>query len=385
MTESEMKALLPTGLADLLPPDADHEEAITRCLMDCFRDYGYWRVKPPLLEFEDGLIDGVGAILANQTFRLMDPESQRMLGLRADITPQIARITSSRLAAAPRPLRLCYAGEVLRLKGNQMRAERQFRQIGVELIGSAHAATGDAEVIVLAAEALAAVGIDQLSIDLNIPSLARILCDAMGVAPAILARLQGAIDRKDVAALIELGPADDIAEAAQTLARLLEATGPAEEGLALLAALELPGEADALITRLSEVVDLVRANAPTLALTIDPLESRGFAYHTGVSFTLFAVSARGEVGSGGRYKTTGGEPATGFTLFTDRVLRASPDADQTPAVFVPFEAPVDAAATLRGDGRIVIKGLVAADDDAEEARRLGCAYLWRNGTLEHME
>ena len=385
MTESEKKALLPTGLSDLLPPDADHEEAITRCLMDCFRGYGYWRVKPPLLEFEDGLIDGVGAILANQTFRLMDPESQRMLGLRADITPQIARITSSRLAAAPRPLRLCYAGEVLRLKGNQVRAERQFRQIGVELIGSAHAATGDAEVIVLAAEALAAVGIDQLSIDLNIPSLARILCDAMGVAPAVLARLQGAIDRKDITALLELGRADDIAEATRTLARLLEATGPAEEGLALLAALELPGEADALIARLSEVVDLVRSDAPTLALTIDPLESRGFAYHTGVSFTLFAVAASDEVGSGGRYQTTGGEPATGFTLFTDRVLRASPDADQTPAVFVPVEAPVDAAADLRGDGRIVIKGLVAADDDAEEARRLGCAYLWRDGTLEQME
>ena len=178
---------------------------------------------------------------------------------------------------------------------------------------------------------------------------------------------------------------DDIAEATRTLARLLEATGPAEEGLALLAALELPGEADALISRLSEVVDLVRSDAPTLALTIDPLESRGFAYHTGVSFTLFAVSARGEVGSGGRYTTTGGEPATGFTLFTDRVLRASPDADRTPAVFVPFEAPVDAAAKLRGDGRIVIKGLVAADDDADEARRLDCAYLWRDGTLEQME
>ena len=152
-----------------------------------------------------------------------------------------------------------------------------------------------------------------------------------------------------------------------------------------MASLALPDEANALINRLSEVVDLVRADAPTLALTIDPLESRGFAYHTGVSFTLFAVSARGEVGSGGRYQTTGGEPATGFTLFTDRVLRASPDADQTPVVFVPFEAPVNAAADLRGEGRIVIKGLLAANDDAEEARRLGCAYLWRDGTLQRME
>jgi ATP phosphoribosyltransferase regulatory subunit len=381
MTGSEKKALLPTGLTDLLPPDADREDSITRVLLDRFTTYGYQRVKPPLLEFEDGLIDGVGASHAEQTFRVMDPASQRMLGVRADITPQIARITSTRLAAAPRPLRLCYAGEVMRLKGSQVRAERQFRQIGVELIGSAHASTGDAEVIVLAAEGVAEVGIDRLSVDINIPSLARITCAGLGVTEVALQGLQGAIDRKDPAALTALGEAAGIGDAARILVQLLEATGPAEDGLKTLADLDLPDEAAALTTRLAEVVALVRANAPALTLTIDPMESRGFAYHTGISFTLFAVGASGELGSGGRYLTSGGEPATGFTLFTDRLLRACPDATPIEPVFVPVEAPPDVAAALRADGKIVIKGLVSTDNDMEEARRLGCAHLWRDGTV----
>ena len=384
MTELEQKALLPAGLRDMLPPVAGIEAEVIERLIAHFGGHGYARVKAPLVEFEDGLLSGAGAAMSAHTFRLMDPASQRMLGVRADITPQIARITSTRLAAAPRPLRLCYAGEVLRLTGSQVRAERQFRQIGVELIGSAHAATGDAEVIVLAAEGVAAIGIERLSVDINIPSLARITCDALGISEAVLERLQGAIDRKDVAALIELGHAEDIGDAARVLARLLEATGPAEDGLEALASIDLPEKASALITRLSEVVGLVRAGAPDLALTIDPLESRGFAYHTGISFTLFAVAASGELGSGGRYQTTGGEPATGFTLFTDRLLRASPEADQIPTIFVPFEAPPDVGAALRRDGRIVVKGLVAAENNMEEARRLGCAFLWRDGKVDEI-
>ena len=172
MTDPRQKALLPAGLQDLLPPLADQEDGLSRALLDRFARFGYQRVKPPLVEFETGLLDGVGAAVAEQTFRIMDPVSQRMMGLRADITPQIARIAATRLSAEPRPLRLCYVGEVLRVRGGQLREDRQFRQIGVELIGPARAGTADAEVILLAAEALAEIGIEGLSVDINVPDLA---------------------------------------------------------------------------------------------------------------------------------------------------------------------------------------------------------------------
>ncbi len=381
MTNSAQKALLPTGLIDLLPPDADREEAITRQLLDHFRRYGYQRVKPPLLEFEDGLLDGAGAVHADQTFRVMDPASHRMLGVRADITPQIARITSTRLASAPRPLRISYSGEVLRVKGSQLHTERQFRQIGVEMIGAAHAATGDAEVIVLAAEGLAGIGIDGLSVDINAPSLAGTICRALQVPADAMPRLDSAIDRKDAAALLEIGAAHGITEATAILSSLLGAAGVANAGLSGLADLALPDDARALVDRLTEVVELVQRAAPDLDVTIDPIESRGFEYHSGISFTLFALGARGELGSGGRYLTTGGELATGFTLFTDMVLRASPGASTADRVFVPHGTPPEIARALRSDGQIAIQGLVAAQDIAAEAQRLGCSHYWRDGTV----
>ena len=103
--------------------------------MEVFAAHGYQRVKPPLLEFEDSLLAGSGAAVAEQTFRLMDPDSQRMMGLRADTTPQVARIATTRLASAPRPLRLSYAGQCLRVRGTQLAPDRQVAQAGIELIG----------------------------------------------------------------------------------------------------------------------------------------------------------------------------------------------------------------------------------------------------------
>ena len=120
--------LLPAGLRDGLTPDAAFEPAMVERLMACFAAWGYERVKPPLIEFEDALLSGMGAAMASDTFRLMDPVSQRMMGVRADMTPQVGRIAASRLKGAPRPLRLSYAGQVLRVKGEQMRPERQIGQ-----------------------------------------------------------------------------------------------------------------------------------------------------------------------------------------------------------------------------------------------------------------
>ncbi|HSR71342.1 MAG TPA: ATP phosphoribosyltransferase regulatory subunit, partial [Kiloniellales bacterium] len=136
MSKSGDKALLPAGLQDVLPPYAAQEATVVQTLVDRFAAQGYQRIKPPLLEFEETLFAGAGAALAPQTFRLMDPVSQHMMGLRADITPQIARIAATRLRKAPRPLRLCYAGQVLQVRGSQLRPERQFGQVGVELIGA---------------------------------------------------------------------------------------------------------------------------------------------------------------------------------------------------------------------------------------------------------
>ena len=176
---SNHRALLPAGLRDLLPPDAETEAASVEALMEVFAAHGYQRVKPPLLEFEDSLLAGSGVAVAEQTFRLMDPESQRMMGLRADTTPQVARIATTRLAHAPRPLRLSYAGQCLRVRGSQLAPDRQIAQAGIELIGCDNPAA-DAEIVLVGAEALASVGLTRTSFDLTLPTLVPVLLDDAG-------------------------------------------------------------------------------------------------------------------------------------------------------------------------------------------------------------
>ena len=260
------------------------------------------------------------------------------------------------------------------MRGAQLRAGRQFRQVGAELVGAGNAAMGDAEAILMAADAIARLGVAGLSVDVNTPTLARAVCDSFAAAEADRARIALALRRKDGAALRTVG-----GPAVPVLDRLLAAAGAAGRGLARLSGVELPAPARALADRLAEVVELVAAGAPDLPLTIDPLESRGFEYHTGVSFTLFARGQRGELGSGGRYRTAGGEPATGFTMFTDALLRALPEIPRKRRVFVPLGAPRGAAARLRAEGWAALQGLVPEADPAAEARRLGCGHVWAGG------
>ncbi len=371
MSTNLESALLPAGLRDVLPPEAAHEAAVVEALIARFAAYGYERVRPPLAEFEDSLLAGTGAATAAQTFRLMDPVSQRMMGVRTDITVQVARVAASRLAKAPRPLRLSYAGAVLRVRGTTLMPERELRQVGVELIGSA-APAADAEVVVLAADALQAVGVGKLSIDLNLPRLVPILLEQVPVRDK--AGLRHALDHKDAQRV-----AAAAGGSASLFGSLLAAVGPAAEALAALDGLDLPGQARQEVSRLKTVVMLIAEAAPSLALTIDPVEHRGFEYQTGISFSIFVAGVRGELGRGGRYAAGAGEPATGFTLAMETVLRALPEAVAPKRVYLPAGTPAAVAERLRAEGWMALTALDPAADAVAEARRLGCTHVCRDG------
>jgi ATP phosphoribosyltransferase regulatory subunit len=366
-------ALLPAGLRDLLPGEAETEAASVEALMEVFASYGYQRVKPPLLEFEDSLLAGSGTAVAEQTFRLMDPVSQRMMGLRADTTPQVARIATTRLAHAPRPLRLSYAGQCLRVRGSQLAPDRQITQAGLELIGCDNPAA-DAEIVLVGAEALASMGLTRTSFDLTLPTLVPILLDDASITGSTRAVLSRALDRKDAVSVSQHG-----GTLAATLTDLLEAAGPADRALKALRSAALPTAGRDLAHRLAEAVDAIRARAPTLRLTIDPVEFRGFRYETGVSVTIYAPGRHEELGRGGRYICGDAEPATGLTLFPDAVLRAAPPRDSRQRLFVPAGADFDEAARMRLLGYATIAALDPVVDAMAEARRLLCSHILRNG------
>lgn len=367
------RALLPAGLRDVLPPDAAFEAAVEARLLELFALNGYERVDPPLAEFETSFLADEGAAIAADTFRIMDPVSQHMLALRSDMTLQVARIARTRLSGEPRPLRLAYAGQVLRVGVSQLHAERQVAQAGVELIG-AEGVSADAEVARLAFEALEALGVPGVSIDLGIPALVWALLADAGLEDDGL--LGDALGRKDAAAVAARG--------GPLFSALMAASGPHESAANALASLDLPAEAAALRDRLLEVAAAIAEAAPGLRITIDPVEHRGFQYYSGAAFSLFARGGRGEVGRGGRYRTDG-EAGTGVTLNLDAIHRLLTPPAPRARLFLPHG--VDGAERRRwqADGWITVQALAPADDPQSEARRLGCGYLLGAGGLQSLD
>ncbi len=372
-------ALLPNGFVDLLPPEAQREADSISVLMEKFSSFGYRRIKPPLVEFEDSLLaPGPGARLASETFRLMDPVTHRMLGVRSDITPQIARIVSSRLENVERPLRLTYANDVLRTRGSQMRTERQFTQVGCELIGQAESVQGDIEMCMLALLGLKALGIENITLDLTVPGVVSALLD--GVDGDVIGDVLTAVSRRDVDAIEVFGlPQTDV------LAQVMRASGAAEGALQILSDVKTPELITDSINRLKVVCDGVRAALDELGitnvdLTIDMVEQDGFEYHKALGFTLFAKSLSGELGRGGCYDVRFGddgscETAKGFTLYMDTISRCVAPNEPQKRVFVQMHEGWSVITDLQAQGWVTVIG---AGDGVVPAR---CTHIYKNGTI----
>jgi ATP phosphoribosyltransferase regulatory subunit len=379
--DNDHRGLLPAGLADLLPPDAAREAQAIGIAIERFAAFGYERVKPPLVEFEESLLGGPGAALGSQTFRLMDPVSQRMMGVRPDMTVQVARIAVTRLKHEPRPLRLSYGGNVIRVRGNALKPERQFAQVGCELLG-VDTAEADAEAVLLAVDALRAIGVARLTVDLNLPTLVAAVVAGLKLEAEPARRLRRALDRKDEAAVAKALP--ESKKAAELFVGLLRAAGPAGSAIAQLKRLRLPAAAQAEAARLAEVVALVSAADADLPLTLDAVDYRGLEYQTGVSFSVFALEGRQELARGGRYSAGYpedgvSEPATGFTLYMDAVLAASEPAALRPRLYLPAGIAWREAEPWQARGYAVVRAVSPAADLRAEARRLACSHALIDG------
>ncbi|WP_025885349.1 ATP phosphoribosyltransferase regulatory subunit [Asaia prunellae] len=371
LTEEPVTALLPSGFIDLLQHEAEAEAQGIESVMEVFTAHGYERVRPPLLEFETSLLHGAGQALEEQTFRLMDPESRRMMALRPDMTTQIARIAATRLATTARPLRLSYAGSCILVGTPGREGDRQISQAGIELIG-ADSVEADCEVVLIAAEALEKLGVEDYSFDLSCPALVQALVDLSGYTGPRRAALVHALDRKDIAAVDELG-----GPVASILTSLVEACGPSDSALGILETLDLPAGIGLHAKRLVAVVRALHARAPHLRLTVDPAEFRGWQYHTGICMTVFARSQREELGRGGRYQAQDDEPACGLTFRPEILLRAARPIVLRPRVYVAAEMQDSpGAARLRAEGYATVAGLDMVEDLPAEARRLNCAFIF---------
>jgi ATP phosphoribosyltransferase regulatory subunit len=359
--------LLPEGLEDRLPKGAAAAARIERAALETMDSWGYDCVRPPLIEFEKSMAERMDGIATRRMFRFVDPRSLRTLALRSDITVQVGRIAATGLLEQPRPLRLCYAGQVARIAGDQLDPRREHLQLGAELIGSDTAAAA-AEIVELAIATLEAMGARGISVDFTLPDLVDTLAtEEFPLEPAQVPAVRRELDAKDAGALKDAG--------GEAYLPLLYAAGPFEQAVEKLAAIDARGVLASRIDGLRRIARQVGARA---RLTLDPSERHGFQYQSWFGFTIYAEGVRGALGRGGTYRIGGSdEPATGFSLFPEELGEAAAaNEPRRDAVFLPLGHDREAAARLRAAGWRTVAALGETDD----AAALGCSHKLRGET-----
>ena len=366
--------MLPAGFEETLPPRAATLETLRRDLIDLLACWGYELVVTPFIEYVDTLQIGAGQDLDLRTFKLIDQLSGRLLGVRADMTPQVARIDAHHLRTA-NPVRLCYLGTVLHALPDGRSGSRSPIQVGAELFGH-DGVESDCEVLQLMLETLATAGVENLHLDIGHVGIYRVLAACANLGSEREAMLHEALQRKahdDVAALLaEFAVAPAVAD---MLAALGELNGGVE--VLQLARERLSGAGDevmAHLDRLTALSAMVRKRNPDVPLHFDLAELRGYRYHTGVVFAALVPGHGQEVARGGRYDSIGREfgearPATGFSadLKTLAELGGQPPAALRPGVYAPWsdEPGFDAEVRrLRAAGERVVYGLPGQSGDA---------------------
>ena len=363
MTDSD-RDLLPEGLEDRLPATTPAATRVTRAVLDVMDSRGYDRVQPPTIEFEKSLASRMAGVRPRRMFRFVDPASLRMMAIRPDITVQVGRIAATGLAAAPRPLRLAYAGQVLTIRGDGLDPARERLQLGAELIGSDSVAAAG-ESVVLAIEALAAAGARGISVDFTLPDLVDTLAaKALPLAPERIEAVRRELDAKDAGGLVAAG--------GEAYLPLLTAIGPFAAAIERLAQIDAGG---ALASRIAGLRAIAARVGDSARLTLDPSERHGFEYQSWFGFTLYAEGLRGAVGRGGTYAILGegggSEPATGFSLYPDPLIDALAAAEPArDTLFLPSGHDAEVAARLRAIGWRTVAALSGDDDPVA----LGCTH-----------
>lgn len=359
--------LLPENIADVLPSEARKIEDLRRALLDNFRLYGYELVMPPMLEYLESLITGTGQDMDLRIFKLIDQLSGRTLGIRADMTTQVARI-DAHLLNRNSVTRLCYAGSVLHTRQSGLHATREPLQIGAEIYGHA-GLEADAEIQALTLASLALAGIPQVRLD---------LCH-VGVLRALIA--DDANARKREAELFDLLAAKDVPGLKAVVQNFQPVTREA-----LLALPGLYGDASVIarargilpaIVGISKALDELESlvkQVSTANVTIDLADLRGYHYHSGVMFAAYVPGLPNAVARGGRYDEVGeafgrARPATGFSMDLRELARLMPGAERKRAIRAPWgtEAGLrEKIAELRGEGEVVIQALPGHENEQDE-------------------
>jgi len=315
--------MLPKGMATFLPEAAFYKRHVEERILSVFLSWGYQEVVPPIFEYLDVMALGMGEDLVEKGYKVVDRANGRLMLLRPDITPQIARMAAMLMADVPKPLRLCYRANVFRHEEEHAGRARELFQIGGELIGT-EGPEADAEMIAIAIEALKRIGLADFKVSIGQVEFFRGLIHGVGLKPELLKPVHSAVVRKDRSRMIQILSQGKMPESKiQTLTSILSLFGREEVIDRAWELVNFPSCRSAL-SRLREVYRILTSSGWKEHLLIDLAEIRGFDYYTGIIFEIFAKELGVPLGRGGRYDSLIGKfgrpcPSTGFAFDVEQV------------------------------------------------------------------
>ncbi len=368
MNKNNNSDLLPEGFKVLLPYDAEKEEFLSRKILDMLNKNGYLLVKTPLLEYENTKINSNDFQLQNnkhEPFILMEPTTKKILVIRPDITPQIAKLASTKLNRVKRPIRLMYSGEVLRNTKNFYQSDRQYQQIGAELIGAPYN-KGLLEIIKLTKKIINNLKIKNTIIDFSAPSLMRYLKTLIDFKTSEGIVINDAIQNKD-SSLIKI-------KKYEYLKRIIECSGSLNKAKSNFKKSKLPLKVKSLLEFFFNTLDYVKKHEPEILLTVDISEGNSFLNYQNLGFKVYNKDDSNVIAVGGDYLLDNNELGIGITLMTNNICDSFKYKEKE-KVYVEYNVKEGLLKKIEKSNKVYIRELFPNKNSLTEARSLKCSYI----------
>ncbi len=374
---NQKKNLLPIGFRDILTNEAELQFEYGQKLVKNFNSWGYSFIEPPIIEFEKTLADIKNKFLNKKTLSFLDPLTKDKISLRPDITTQLARIAEDRLFGLPKPLRLCYFGDVFRADKPKLSSDRQFKQAGIEIIDS-KSLLADIEVINLSLDSLKKINFKKISLDINIPIILEKIFDDFKISSIKRNDLRKLVANKNIKEIYNYN-----SKLFDILKAIIDSSGPLKKNIKKIQKIRFGTNAKKVIKDFIKVSSLfLKKNYDEYKISIDLLDHRGFEYYTGITFSIFCLNSSKEVCRGGRYLTSKNKDAVGSTFLLNQFLSLkNVSKNSKKRILISYNNSFDKnLPDLRKKGWITIQN-IESDNDKKIAKLHNCKFVFKNNKI----
>ena len=378
---NQKKNLLPLGFKDILENEANLQFEYGKKLITNFASWGFSFIEPPIIEYEKTLFDNKNKFLDKKTLSFLDPLTKERISLRPDITTQLAWIAEDRLFGLPKPLRLCYFGDVFRADKPKLSSDRQFKQAGIEIIGSKDL-FADIEVITLSLDSLKKINFKKISLDINAPIILEKIFDDFKISLSKRAELRKLVAKKNIKEILNFDK-----KLFDILKKIIDSSGPLKKNLKKIKNIKLGKNASLVMKDFIKICSLLlKINSEDYKISIDLLDHKGFEYYTGITFSIFCLNSSKEVCRGGRYLTSKNKDAVGSTFLLNQFLLIKNIIKKNKKRILISKNSIfeNNLSKLRKKGWVTIQN-IGDDNDKKIAKLHNCKFLYKNNKIKSLK